>query len=191
VPKAAMHEDRAAKARKNKIWLAGQVFSVKSKPISHPVDKTPDRQLRDGVLAANPSHPFAAFSGSERIGHACKLPPRGGGRQVGAKSRREVQAGLCHGGVRVSWSAESRPWSEARLPRRNPGEGARRTGGLHGRNFTITRKLTPRRRPRPPAPPCRSPARRTARLPPGWRAGAPPRGLPRPPPPSRSDAATP
>ncbi len=62
VPETAMHENRRAKARKNTVGRAWEVFSMKTKAKAHFVDHPPNQKFRRRVLAANPSHPFAALN---------------------------------------------------------------------------------------------------------------------------------
>ena len=62
VPKTAVHENHGVKARKNKVGRAREVFSVKTKTKAHCVDHPSNQEFGSRVLAANPSHPFAAFN---------------------------------------------------------------------------------------------------------------------------------
>jgi hypothetical protein len=62
VPETAMHENHGVKARKNKVGRAREIFSMKTKAKAHFMDHPSNQKFRGGVLAANPSHPFAALN---------------------------------------------------------------------------------------------------------------------------------
>jgi hypothetical protein len=62
VPETAVHENHGVKARKNKVRRAREVFSMKTKTKTHFMDHPSNEKFRDRVLAANPSHPFAALN---------------------------------------------------------------------------------------------------------------------------------
>jgi hypothetical protein len=73
MPKAAMYEDHAFKARKNKVRGSWKVLSVEPKSISKLVDKSTNGQFGLGVLPVDPPHAFAALCGGKGIGHAYSL----------------------------------------------------------------------------------------------------------------------
>ncbi len=73
MPKAAMHEDHAFKAWKNKVRGSWKVLSVEPKSISEFVDKSTNGQFGLGVLSMDPPHAFAALCWGKGIGHAYSL----------------------------------------------------------------------------------------------------------------------
>jgi hypothetical protein len=60
VPKATMHEDNSQTGCENKVWFAGQIFSMQPVAIAQFMSKTTHCQLGKHVLAADGAHILAA-----------------------------------------------------------------------------------------------------------------------------------
>ncbi len=56
MPKATMHEKHSLIFCQDNIWPPRQLFSMKSKPESHPLQCRPNSFLRGRVHAPNPAH---------------------------------------------------------------------------------------------------------------------------------------
>jgi hypothetical protein len=90
VPKAPMHENHAPKTRKNKVRLAGQVFSMQPKPIPHSVDKVSDGQFGGRIFPADAPHPVASLLGRKGVRHSRSVGRTGTTRQGQTPLRRRL-----------------------------------------------------------------------------------------------------
>ncbi len=73
VPETAVDEDHLSPAGEHDVWPAGQVFAVKSKTISEPVQGAPDDEFRLGIFGPHGSHDAATDWISLASRH--RLPP--------------------------------------------------------------------------------------------------------------------
>lgn len=69
MPEAAMHENDFSSPEKYKIWSTWEGSAVQAVPVSHAMDKFPDRHFRTGMFPPNEGHPLAAGGFAERVSH--------------------------------------------------------------------------------------------------------------------------
>jgi hypothetical protein len=56
-----MNQKNHAVARKNNVWLAGQILAMKTESVAHPVEDPPNRDFRRRVARTDARHHGAAL----------------------------------------------------------------------------------------------------------------------------------
>ena len=69
MPETSMDENNGLILRKDDVRLAGEIVSVKPKPVSEPVKEAADDFFGLCVLAPDPRHNSASCLGAEDVGH--------------------------------------------------------------------------------------------------------------------------
>lgn len=68
-----MDEDDGFVFRQDDVRFAGQILDVQAKPITHPMQQTPDDELRGSIFPADSAHVPGASFGCESVAHAAQL----------------------------------------------------------------------------------------------------------------------
>ena len=73
MPKTTVNKDDRSVFRQHNVRPAGKGFSMQPEAITHPMQKTADRQLRSGVLPMNSRHDGATLGRSKNVGHLAEF----------------------------------------------------------------------------------------------------------------------
>jgi len=69
VPKTSMNKDDLTEPWEDEVWLAGQIMTVKPKPVAERVYELSYHEFRRGIGAADTRHAMLPLFASEGVGH--------------------------------------------------------------------------------------------------------------------------